>query len=99
MGDRSGNDDVFEILQLLAERYEIVGLLPKIELAQQAFAQLIEHLAELITLAGVSVGIEKFGDIFQRIEIVHHRFANLGPLHFDGHGTPVSKLCAMNLTE
>ena len=97
IGDRLGDDDVLELAQVLANRGEIRRFLPVIELAQKAFAELIEHLAKLVALPGRGVVIEELRDLIERIEIFEHRVANPGPLHLHRHLPAVAQTRFMHL--
>ena len=72
---------------------------PIIELAQEALAKLVEHLAELVAFPGRRVFIEKLGDFIQGIEVFEHGLANARPLHFDRDLPAIAQACAMHLAE
>ena len=78
---------------------KIVRLLPVIELAQQALAKLVEHLAELVALSKLGVVIEELRDLIERIEVFDHRLANSRTLHFHGDLPAIAQDAPMHLAE
>ena len=97
IADRRRNDEALETGDLFAQSEKIVRLLAIIELAQKALAKLLEHLPELVAFSKLGVLVEKIGDFLERFEILHHRLANAGTLHFYGDTLAAAQHCAMHL--
>ena len=95
--DRSRDNDVREILQLVANSREVGRLRPVIELLQEALAKLLEHLTKLVSPAQLGVMIEELRDLLDRFQVLHHLLANPGPLHFDRDRPPVAQGGTMDL--
>ena len=86
-----------EVLQLLANGGEVGRLLPVIEFPEEALAELLEHLAELVAPAHLGVLIEELGDLLDRLQVFHHLLANAGPLHLDRDRAAVAQGGAVDL--
>ncbi len=86
-----------EFRQLLAQGHEVVCLLPVIQLAQEALAELLQHRAKLVTLARLGMPIEEARDLVERVQVLEHFFANARPLHLHRHPLAAAQARAMHL--
>jgi hypothetical protein len=93
------HDDAIELLQVLAQRREVLRLLAVIELTQERLAELVHHLLELVEAAGFGMPVEELRDLRERIEVIDDLFADAGPLDFHGDRAAVAQGRTMDLAE
>ena len=99
VGDGGGDHEPRKFAELLAQGGEIARLLPVIELLEQALAELLEQLAELVAFPHLGVVIEEIGDVLERLEIFHHPLADLRTLDFHRDRAAVAQRGAMHLAQ
>ena len=97
--DRGRNREPPELLQVLAQRQQVLGFLAVIELAEKSLAELVHHLLELVEPSGLGVPVEQLGDLGEGGQVFHDLLADAGSLDLDGDRAAVPQDCAMHLPE
>jgi hypothetical protein len=77
----------------------VAGLLPVVQLAQEALAQLFEDGRELVAAARLGVRVEELGDVGEHVEVFRHLLADVRALHLDDDGAAVPHPRAVHLPE
>ena len=82
---RGGGEDLRELGGVLAQQFQVLGLLPVVEFGGDRRLELLDDPADVVQVTCSGMAVEKRGDLFENFQIGADLLDDAGTLDLDGY--------------